>query len=117
MTFELHAHRGPFNAAFFRIMGPYIEWSMRRRKRRVFADLPETVVEIGPGVGANLGYLPAGATLIALEPNVYMHPRLEAAAHRRGVHLDLRDELAERTGLADHSVDTVISSLVLCSVQ
>ena len=45
-----------------------------------------------------------------------MHRRLRAAAERRGVHLDLRARLAERTGLPDHSVDTVISSLVLCTV-
>jgi len=117
MTFELHSGRGPFNAAFFRIMGPYIGWSMGRRKRRMFADLPMRVVEIGPGVGANLRYLSNRATLIALEPNVYMHPRLEAAAKRHGVHLDLRARMAEDSGLDDQSVDTVISSLVLCSVQ
>ena len=33
------------------------------------------------------------------------------------MHLDLHDRAAEHTGLPDHSVDTVISSLVLCSVH
>lgn len=115
--FELHRGRGPFNAAFFRAMGPYLERSLRRRKQRVFAELPGKVVEIGSGVGANLGYLPAGGTLIAIEPNRYMHGGLRAAALREGVQLDLRDRMAEQTGLPDRSVDTVISSLVLCSVQ
>jgi ubiquinone/menaquinone biosynthesis C-methylase UbiE len=32
------------------------------------------------------------------------------------VHLDLRPRLAEHTGLPGHSVDSVISSLVLCTV-
>ena len=114
--FEAHAARGPFNAAFFRVMGPNLEWNLKRHKRRVFADLPRTVVELGSGVGANLRYLPAGSTLIALEPNPHMHRRLRAAAERRGVRLDLREVVAEHTGLPDHSVDTVISSLVLCSV-
>jgi ubiquinone/menaquinone biosynthesis C-methylase UbiE len=45
-----------------------------------------------------------------------MHRRLRAAATRHGVHLDLRDRLAERTDLPDQSVDSVISSLVLCTV-
>jgi ubiquinone/menaquinone biosynthesis C-methylase UbiE len=114
--FELHRARGPFNAAFFSVMGPYIERNLRRHKERVFADLPATVVELGPGVGANLRYLSPGSTLVAVEPNLPMHRRLRAAAERRGVHLDLRDSLAERTGLADQSIDTVISSLVLCTV-
>jgi ubiquinone/menaquinone biosynthesis C-methylase UbiE len=98
-------------------MGPYLERSLKRRKTLVFADLPSEVVEIGPGVGANLGYLPADVTLIAIEPNRYMHAQLRAAAQRDRVKLDLRERMAEQTGLPDHSVDTVISSLVLCSVQ
>jgi SAM-dependent methyltransferase len=116
-AFALHRGRGPFNAAFFRVMGPYLERSLRPHKRRVFADLPPRVVEIGSGVGANLPYLPEGAELLALEPNRYMHDRLRAAARRRGVRLDLRERMAESTGLADHTVDTVISSLVLCTVE
>lgn len=114
--FAVHPLRGPFNAAFFGLLGPYIEWNVRPHKRRVFADLPSTVVELGSGVGANVRHLEPGSTLVAIEPNVPMHPRLRAAAARHGVRLDLRDRVAEHTGLADHSVDCVISSLVLCTV-
>jgi ubiquinone/menaquinone biosynthesis C-methylase UbiE len=115
--FELHSRRGPFNAAFFGVMGPYLERNLRPHKQRVFANLPDQVVEIGSGVGANLPYLPEGATLIALEPNRHMHARLRAAAHEARVRLVLRETTAERTGMPDQSVDTVISSLVLCSVN
>ncbi|MGI5129456.1 class I SAM-dependent methyltransferase [Pseudonocardia sp. CA-107938] len=114
--FEVHGARGPFNAAFFGLMGPYIEWNVRGQKRRVFAGLPRTVVELGPGVGANLRHLAPGSTLVAVEPNPHMHRRLRAAAERRGVHLDLRERVAEHTELPDGSVDCVISSLVLCTV-
>jgi SAM-dependent methyltransferase len=114
--FELHRARGPFNAAFFSVMGPYIERNVREHKRRVYAELPDTVVELGAGVGANLRYLRPGSTLVAIEPNLPMHRRLRTAAARRGVHLDLRDSLAERTDLPDQSADSVISSLVLCTV-
>ncbi|MGH1524380.1 class I SAM-dependent methyltransferase [Leifsonia sp. L25] len=98
-------------------MDPYIEHHLRLHKQRAFAELPPEVVELGSGVGANLRYLPAGATLIAVEPNRHMHARLRSAAARAGVRLDLRERLAESTGLPDHSVDTVISSLVLCTVH
>jgi ubiquinone/menaquinone biosynthesis C-methylase UbiE len=115
--FEQHAVRGRFNAAFFRVMDPYIEWNLRARKQRLFAGLPREVVEIGPGVGANIRYLRPGSTLIAIEPNRYMHGPLRETAHRSGVRLDLRERMAEQTGLPDGSADSVISSLVLCSVQ
>ena len=115
--FEQHRRRGPFNAAFFHVMDPVLRASLGSRKERVFADLPHRVVEIGSGVGANLRYLRPGTTLIAIEPNRYMHPQLAWAAHRRDVTLDLRQKMAEHTGLPDQSVDCVISSLVLCTVQ
>ena len=115
--FEQHAVRGRFNAAFFRVMDPYTERKLRPHKLRAFAGLPREVVEIGSGVGANLGYLPAGGTLVAIEPNRYMHAGLRDAAQRQGVQLDLRECTAERTDLPDSSADAVISSLVLCTVQ
>lgn len=114
--FPLHAARGPFNAAFFAALGPNIEGNIGAHKRRVFADVPDTVVELGSGVGANLAYLSPGTTLIAIEPNRPMHRRLRRAAADRGVRLDLREQVAERTGLGDAIVDCVISSLVLCTV-
>ncbi|WP_426518251.1 class I SAM-dependent methyltransferase [Diaminobutyricibacter sp. McL0618] len=46
-----------------------------------------------------------------------MHGRLRAEASRYGLELDLRERMAEKTGLPDQSVDSVISSLVLCSVK
>ena len=115
--FPQHTLRGAFNAAFFRVMDPYIEHNLRRHKQRIFANLPRQVVEIGSGVGANLRYLTAGSRLVAVEPNRSMHGPLRDAAQRHGVLLDLRERMAEETGLADRSADSVISSLVLCSVQ
>ena len=115
--FEVHWARGRFNAMFFGVMGPYLNWNLRSHKRRVFDRLPQRVVEIGPGVGANLRFLPTDATLVAIEPNPHMHRRLRAAVRRKGVQLELHDNVGERIDLADDSVDTVISSLVLCSVK
>ena len=114
--FQAHGVRGRFNAFFFGVRGPYLDRQLRPPKRRVFAAHPPAVVELGSGVGANLRYLPAGATLVAVEPNPPMHRPLRAAAARHGVRLDLRGRPAESTGLADASADAVISSLVLCTV-
>jgi SAM-dependent methyltransferase len=115
--FEAHPARGRFNATFFSVMGGYINWHMRTGKATAFADLPPTVVELGAGVGANVRRLPPGAHLIAIEPNPYMHPRLRRAAWRRGVDLEIRSVVGERIDLPDASVETVISSLVLCTVR
>src|SRR4051812_21511693 len=107
-SFQLHALRGPFNAAFFKLLGPTIERAMREQKLRVFAGLPTEVVELGSGVGATIRYMPWHSTLIAIEPNVYMHDRLRKAAHGTGVRLDIRERMAEDTGLPTASADVVI---------
>ena len=115
--FQTHPVRGPFNALFFWLTGGLFDRLLGPHKRRLLADLPDTVVELGSGVGANLRYLAPGSRLIAVEPNPAMHRRLRRAARRRGVRLDVRQVPAERTDLPDESADVVVSSLVLCTVQ
>lgn len=86
------------------------------RKRKLFADLSGTVVEIGPGTGVNLPYLPRGVRWIGIEPNPHMHRLIRETAAEQGIEVDLRTATASDTGLPDGSADAVISTLVLCSV-
>jgi ubiquinone/menaquinone biosynthesis C-methylase UbiE len=46
-----------------------------------------------------------------------MHPMLEARANRQGIEVEILADGAESLPMADDSVDAVISSLVLCSVD
>ncbi|RDI17579.1 methyltransferase family protein [Rhodococcus sp. AG1013] len=115
-AFRPHPLRGPFNALFFTALDRYLDHLLQPHKRSLFGNLPRTVVELGPGVGANLRYLRAGTRLIAVEPNPAMHDRLRARAARARIDLELHTTGAERLDLPDASVDAVISSLVLCTV-
>jgi SAM-dependent methyltransferase len=115
-SFETHPVRGRFNAGFFTALDAYINWLVRDHKRKVFSELPREVVEIGPGVGANLAYLPPGCRLLAVEPNPYMHGGLRRRAARRGIDVDIRGVAGDAIDLDDRSVDVVISSLLLCTV-
>ncbi|MFT4294690.1 MAG: class I SAM-dependent methyltransferase [Micropruina sp.] len=115
-TFD-HPVRGRFNAWFFSVFDRYIDRVARPLKHAAFAELrADRVLELGPGIGANLGYLPAGAELIAVEPNLRMHAALERRCARAGVALTLVPSYADRLPLPDQSVDEVICSLVLCTV-
>jgi len=86
-------------------------------KARLFAGLSGTVLEIGPGAGANLRHL-LGKDVhwIGVEPNPYMRRHLFREARRLGIRVDLRSGTAENLPLETGSVDFVISTLVLCSV-
>jgi ubiquinone/menaquinone biosynthesis C-methylase UbiE len=109
--------RGRFNAWFLAALDGYMHWKYADIKSRLFEQAPPVVVELGPGSGANLRYLPRGTRLIAIEPNRHMHPVLRRRAMQRGIDLDLRGLAGERLDLPSSSVDFVISSLVLCSVE
>ena len=95
--------------------GPY-ERAMADRKRALLGGLTGTVVEVGPGTGANLRHFGSGVRWIGLEPNPHMHGRLRAEAARLGLSVDLWLGTAAATGLPDASADAVVSTLVLCSV-
>jgi SAM-dependent methyltransferase len=86
------------------------------RKRQLFAGLEGTVVEIGPGTGVNLPYLPDDLRWIGLEPNPHMHDFLRDQLANRNLDASLRTDPAQNTGLPDACADVVISTLVLCSV-
>jgi SAM-dependent methyltransferase len=86
------------------------------RKRRLLGDLHGDVVEIGPGTGVNLAYLPADVRWLGIEPNAYLRAQLLAEAARRGLAADVRAGTAERLPVADRGADAVVSTLVLCSV-
>lgn len=87
------------------------------RKRGLLGPLTGTVLEIGPGTGANLQYYSAEARLIGVEPNPHMHPYLRREAEQRRREIEIRDGTAERLDLPDDAVDAVVCTLVLCSVR
>ncbi len=87
------------------------------RKRGLLGRLEGDVLEIGPGTGANLEYYPATARLVGIEPNPHMHKYLRREAERLRREIEIRDGVAERLDVADASVDAVVSTLVLCSVN
>ncbi|MGB7413059.1 MAG: class I SAM-dependent methyltransferase [Thermosynechococcaceae cyanobacterium] len=92
------------------------EDAIASRKQSLFQNLQGTVLEIGPGAGVNLRYLKLENTWIGLEPNPYMHPYLRQKAEQLGLTIDLRTHTIGAAGIANDSIDTVISTLVLCSV-
>ncbi len=87
-----------------------------KRKQALFADLQGTVVEIGPGTGLNLLYLPTDIHWIGVEPNAHLHKYIRAKASGKKRSIEIHAATLEALALADASVDAVISTLVLCSV-
>lgn len=90
---------------------------MRRRRRALLADAGGRVVEIGAGTGLNIAHYPDDlAELVLTEPDASMRRKLARRLQRQGRVARIVDAPAQRLPFADASVDTVVSTLVLCTV-
>ncbi|MTV25961.1 class I SAM-dependent methyltransferase [Nitriliruptoraceae bacterium ZYF776] len=89
-------------------------------RRELLADASGHVVELGAGTGANLGSYRASEldSLTLAEPSLPMVTRLRArAAAAPAVAAEVVVAPGEALPRPDGSVDTVVSTLVLCTVR
>ena len=92
--------------------------AMRRFRRDLLAQARGLTVEIGSGTGLNLNHYPRDLDgLVLSEPDASMRKRLEKAVRRS--HRDARviSAGAEQLPFDDATIDTVVSTLVLCTVD
>jgi len=92
--------------------------AMRERRRELLRQARGRTVELGSGTGLNLPHYPADVDeLILTEPDAAMAARLRRRLRRSGRDARVIAAPAERLPLEDGSVDTIVSTLVLCTVE
>lgn len=116
MDVEAASRQDRFFARCWSHLAAGVDATFRTQKDRVLIDLPDRIVEIGPGIGSNFARYPDGASVLAFEPNRAMHDGLRRAAADVGIELEIRTDDLRAAGLAAGSVALVVSTLVLCSV-
>lgn len=90
---------------------------MARRRRRLLSEATGRVLEIGAGTGHNARHWPDGLEdLVVTEPVPTLLPRIERRLARAGREAKVVAAGAESLPLEDSSVDTVVSTMVLCTV-
>jgi ubiquinone/menaquinone biosynthesis C-methylase UbiE len=110
-----------------RLFAKYYDKGMRRLeenclqawRRNLLADASGEVLEIGAGTGANLGLYPDTVqSLVLAEPNPAMRGLLNERVVRFGdMRVCLNSSVTEELDFPDASFDSVVSTLVLCSVD
>jgi ubiquinone/menaquinone biosynthesis C-methylase UbiE len=75
------------------------------------------VLEIGAGDGENFGAFDPGVEWIGLEPDAKRRAELATRAREWRHSSDPLDARAESIPLPDHSIDAVVGTYVLCSVD
>jgi ubiquinone/menaquinone biosynthesis C-methylase UbiE len=113
---------GPWGRLFAAVYNPVL-WAgelagMRSRRRDLLALARGRTLELGSGTGLNLRCYPDDLDeLILAEPAAPMRKRLQKALRRGDRTATILDAAAERLPVDDGSVDTVVSTLVLCTVD
>lgn len=88
----------------------------RVHRERLVADAEGAVLEIGVGTGRNLAHYRKATRLVAVEPEPGMRARAVRAARDATVPVEVLDGDATRLPFPDGSFDTVVMSLVLCTI-
>jgi ubiquinone/menaquinone biosynthesis C-methylase UbiE len=87
------------------------------RRHALLARATGSTLEIGAGTGLNLGHYPdTVAELVLAEPGEHMARRLRDHVAGAGRAAEVVDAPAERLPFPDDRFDTVVSTLVLCTV-
>jgi len=108
-----------------RIFAALYEPVLRVSERNGLADLRADMLaqargrtlELGAGTGLNLGHYSAAVTeLVLTEPEAPMSAKLEKRVRARGGGTEVVRAGAEELPFADGSFDTVVATLVFCTV-
>lgn len=116
------AYDRAFAAVYDRVLAGPERAGLGRARTEVLATARGSVLEIGAGTGANLSHLPRGrlTALTLVEPAAPMRARLSRRVEALGADLPdgtrVVDGSASGLPAADGTVDTLVSTLVLCSV-
>ncbi|PIC76426.1 SAM-dependent methyltransferase [Sporosarcina sp. P19] len=97
-------------------MKPLEATRFKKVRTELIRNAQGNVLEIGSGTGINFPYYQQAKHVTAIEPN----PQMSRRAMRRGrnahVPITLYEANAESLPFADHTFDTVISTLVFCTI-
>jgi ubiquinone/menaquinone biosynthesis C-methylase UbiE len=112
-----HTNGHPWFAALYDPLNRLGERKVMRTLRQRTAGLATgCVLEIGTGTGANFPYYQAVEHLVATDPDPFMLRRARKRAGEMRLDVALAQCTAEALPFADASFDTVVATLVLCSV-
>ena len=106
-----------------KVLPHLLEWTMdrdpfRELRRRALGELDGRVLEIGFGTGLNLPFYPSGVTeLLALDAMEFDKKYLESRRSSACPPLRFIHSPGERIPLEDRSVDYVVTTWTLCSVD
>ena len=112
----------PGRARFAAVYEPFLwvgeQAGLREHRKELLKRSAGCTIEIGAGTGLNLAHYPDDLDeLVLVEPDAAMRRRLAERLARRRLRARLVDAPAEQLPFPDGSIDTVVTTFVLCTVD
>lgn len=100
------------------VMGPLEKKGIARIRKRIVSGIDGKVLEIGSGTGANFQYYNSEkvSEIDALEPNPHMLQQARRKADEIMIPVKFHLGVAESLPYKDGQFDSIVATLVLCSV-
>lgn len=107
----------PVFARYYAWLSRRMEVELGQHRRAILTGLTGKVLEIGAGNGMNFRHYPARVTqVLAVEPEPRLRAMAVAAAAQAATRIEVVDGVADNIPAEDGSYDTVVATLVLCTV-
>ncbi len=106
-----------FTKIYDPVMGPLEKVYIRPIRTQILKHAYGEVLEIGLGTGANFPFYPDDVQVTGIEPSIDMLHKAKKKINNVKVPIKLHHGQAEDLPFEDESFDTVLATLVLCSVK
>lgn len=108
-----------FASLYDTLMGPLEKKWIARVRKNIVSGLEGNILEIGAGTGANFQYYSSDkvAAVTTIEPNPYMIEQAKEKAKESALPIIFHQGIAEDMPFQEGEFDTVVATLVLCSVH
>jgi ubiquinone/menaquinone biosynthesis C-methylase UbiE len=97
-------------------MGPLERKKFKRVRQDLLKSATGKVLEIGSGTGVNFPLYRNAEHVIAIEPSQYMIDQSLSKLKLAAVPIEMVKTSAERLPFEDHTFDTVVATLVFCTI-
>lgn len=106
-----------FTKFYDKAMGPLEKYYIRRIRKDIMKSARGKVLEVGIGTGANFPFYTDKISVVGIEPSLDMLKQAEKNLQKSKTSVELFHSYAEDLPFEDNTFDTVIATLVLCSVK
>jgi ubiquinone/menaquinone biosynthesis C-methylase UbiE len=100
-----------------KFMNPLEQGAFREIRKDLIQRASGKVLELGSGTGINFPFYQDVQSVIAIEPNPSMIQHSLMKKEIASVPIEILQSSAEELPFPDHSFDTVVATLVFCTIQ